>query len=153
MKVRSRKIKKNVQMLSTALVGVWIVFVGYATYNFSSIDYSVLLIVISIGIIIYLITILIKNFAYWIKEIIVKIDLGSHDDLYEPVKKPANTNTEAPPAERVGSRGPPRGGGYIGKAPLGLFIHHLILNPVVLLRSFLAHECNCEWFLHPTQPC
>ncbi len=62
--------------------------------------------------------------------------------------------TEAPPAERVGSGGPPEGGDYFGKAPLGLFIHlHQILNPVVRLRPFLAHECNCVWFLHPNQLC
>ncbi len=138
MKVRSRKIKKNVQMLSTALVGIWIVFVGYATYNFSSIDYSELLIVISIGIIIYLIPILIKNFAYWIKEIIVKIDLGTHDDLCEHVKKPAKTNTKevGVPLEQARSR---------NKKVLGIVAAIIVL---IILAAVALRDTSKDSLLH-----
>ena len=94
MKVRSRKIQKNVQRLSTALVGIWIVLFGYASKGFRDIEYIELLIAITTGIIIYLIPISIRKFAYWITERIIKIDLGTHDDLCEPVKKPAKTNTK-----------------------------------------------------------
>ena len=59
---------------------------------------------------------------------------------------------ESLPTERVSSGSPPEGGVDFGKAPLGLFIHQ-ILNPVVLFHYFLAHECNCVWFLHPTLMC
>ena len=138
MKVRSRKIKKNVQMLSTALVGIWIVFVGYATYNFSSIDYSELLIVISIGIIIYLIPILIKNFAYWIKEIIVKIDLETHDDLCEHVKKPAKTNTKevGVPLEQARSR---------NKKVLGIVAAIIVL---IILAAVALRDTSKDSLLH-----
>ncbi|HDZ13427.1 MAG TPA: hypothetical protein ENH60_00835 [Pricia sp.] len=74
MKGRSRKIKKSVQRLSTALVSVWIVLVGYATKSFSQIDPIELLIAITIGIIIYLISISTRKFAYLIKEIIIKLE-------------------------------------------------------------------------------
>ena len=59
--------------------------------------------------------------------------------------------TESPPAKRVGSGGPPEGGDDIGKAPLGLSIHHRNLNPIVPVHSFLVLECICVWFLHLTQ--
>jgi hypothetical protein len=91
-----------------------------------------------------------------VRPIFLEIDAGKMEaitstiTLLEVLVRPFKT--EAPPAERVGSGSPPEGGDYIGKAPLGLFIHHhQILNPVVLLRPFLAHECNCVWFLHPIQ--
>ena len=60
--------------------------------------------------------------------------------------------TESPPAERVGSGGPPEGGYNIGKAPLGLSIRHRNLNPIVPVHSFLVLECICVRCLHPTQP-
>ncbi len=56
------------------------------------------------------------------------------EDLYQ---------TEAPPAERVGSGGPPEGGDYFGKAPLGLFIHHV--QNQIQSASYLYdfdHECT-----------
>ena len=59
--------------------------------------------------------------------------------------------TESPPAERVGSGGPPEGGDDVGKAPVGLFTCHQILTPTVLVHFFLALECMCVWFLHPNQ--
>ena len=59
----------------------------------------------------------------------------------------------APPAEREASGSPPEGGDDFGKAPLGLFNRHQILTPIVSFRSFIALECNCVWFLHPSQPC
>ena len=61
-------------------------------------------------------------------------------------------STESPPAERVGSGGPPEGGGGIGKASLGLSTRHQIPTPFVLVRSFLDRECICVWPLHPIQP-
>ena len=64
--------------------------------------------------------------------------------------QPVTMTTESLPAERVGSGSPLEGGDNFGKAPLGLFIHHQILSPVGLSRSFLARECTCVWFLHPT---
>ena len=94
MKVRSRKIKKNVRRLSTALVGVWIVLFGYATKSFIDIDTIELFFAITTGILIYLIPISIRKFVYWITERIIKIDPGTHDDLCETVKKPVKTNTK-----------------------------------------------------------
>ena len=61
--------------------------------------------------------------------------------------------TESPPAERVGSRGPPEGGVCFGKAPSGLFILHQALTLTALVHAFLDLECIYVWSLHPTQLC
>ena len=61
--------------------------------------------------------------------------------------------TESPPAERVGSRGPPEGGVCLGKAPSGLFILHQVLTLTDLVHAFLDLECIYVWSLHPTQLC
>jgi retron-type reverse transcriptase len=53
---------------------------------------------------------------------------------------------------REASGSSPEGGDDFGKAPLGLFNRHQILTPIVAFCSFLALECNCVCFLHPSQP-
>ena len=64
------------------------------------------------------------------------------------------TETDSPPAERVGSGCPPEGGVDVGKAPLGLvYILNRSLNLNAVFQFSLAHGCIFLWLLHPDQLC